>query len=351
MDAIHDLERFISENADSDVMSLRLKYSRKPLPFDVDYAITQIECRRKAGSKLPFLLSHPQFRFPSVLSSEQSTSECLARFHASMIPENATVLDMTCGLGVDDYFISKRASEVLTFDIVESTAVGARENFAILGASNISVIHGDSLLWLKDNPSMRFNIIFADPARRGELNSRTYALKDCSPDIPANLDLIQRHTDRLLVKVSPMLDLTQICRELSCVSRIWVLSIKNECKELLVECDFKSEDISAPLISPINFTDSNSPADPSVIFRLSDKLPLIKIVEENPEEMIGWYIYEPDSSLMKSGGSAFVAHRLGLKKLHSNTMLYIDKELHHNFPGRVFKVKECSYLTDCLKET
>lgn len=343
-----DIDRFIEENADSDVASLRLKYSRKDMPFDIDFAITQIECRRKFASKLPFLLSHPQFRFPSVLSSEQSTSECLARFHASLISDNDKVLDITSGLGVDDYFLSRKAKKVVTFDIVKQTAQIAAHNFSILGADNIDVRHGDSIEWLRENPSAHFDVIFVDPARRGEFNTRTYAFKDCSPDISANMDLIRHHADRLIVKASPMFDITQLCRELPCVRRIWVLSVKNECKEVLAECDFRLSDDNDPLICALNFLSTEEVPEPSVSYFKSESFPHEEIHNEEVADLKGKYLYEPDSSVLKSGGSAIVADKFDLEKLSANTSLYVSDLLHDTFPGRKFRVKEL-YSTNKLK--
>lgn len=340
MEFIGDLEQFISDNALVDPSVLRLKYAGKHLPFDVEHAITQIECRRKSRSKLPSLLSSGSFMFPSVLASEQSTGEVLARFHASLIPHGAEVLDMTCGLGVDDIFMSEYAERILTFDILERNAEFAEENFRRLGIGNITVKHGDSVEWLRQNPESKFDVIFADPARRGEFNSRTYALADCSPDIAANLELLKHHTDRLIVKVSPMLDITQLCNELGCVSRLWVLSLKNECKELLVECDLREGATPDTLITAIDFDGVDDTVDSSISFRRSDTLPAESVMDDPATNMVGLFIYEPSSAVIKSGGSAIVSDRYGLRKLHPNTILYVGKEYFPDFPGRVFRINE-----------
>lgn len=340
MESTDELEQFISEHEHSDPAALRLKYAGKSLPFDVDLAIIQIECRRKTRGKLPSLVADRRFIFPSVLSSEQCTCETIARFHASLITEGDEILDMTCGLGVDDIFMSQKASAITTFDIVQRNADFATDNFRRLGIKNINVVCGDSIDRLRQNPESSFDIIFADPARRGEFNRRTYALTDCSPDIHTNLSLIASHTRRLLTKVSPMLDITELCRQLANVSRVWVLSVKNECKEILVECDFTIESAGEPLITAYNFKSGNIDIKPSVSFLKGTTFPTELIYDSPAETIKGKYLYEPDSSVLKCGASALLADRFGLQKLHPNTMLYISDSLHSDFPGRVFSVEE-----------
>lgn len=348
MDKNREFKEFVSSNANADVAHLRLKYAGKVLPFDVDSAITQIECRRKAAMKLPFLLSHEDFLFPTVLSAEQCTSECLARFHASLIPEHAKVLDMTCGLGVDDYFISRKAENVLSFEINESVAACVRSNFELLGVSNVRVITDNSVEWLEKNPEAKFDVIFADPARRGDYNTRKFAMSECSPDIPSNIDLLRRHTSHLLIKVSPMLDVSQICREIPCLKHIRILSVKNECKELLIESDFTLPQDNDPLISAYNFVKPEDIPESSVSFYKSAVFPHEEIFNDNVENLKRYLLYEPDSSVLKSGGSALLAYKFNLKKLHSNTFLYISNQFHDDFPGRIFRIKE-AYKVNKIK--
>lgn len=340
MESTDELEQFISEHEHSDPAALRLKYAGKSLPFDVDLAIIQIECRRKTRGKLPSLVADRRFLFPSVLSSEQCTCETIARFHASLITEGDEILDMTCGLGVDDIFMSQKASAITTFDIVQRNADFATDNFRRLGIKNINVVCGDSIDRLRQNPESSFDIIFADPARRGEFNRRTYALTDCSPDIHTNLSLIASHTRRLLTKVSPMLDITELCRQLANVSRVWVLSVKNECKEILVECDFERENTEDPLITAYNFKNDEIDIEPSVSFRKGTTFSMEQIYDSPAETIKGKYLYEPDSSVLKCGASAMLADRFDLQKLHPNTMLYISDRCNPDFPGRVFSVEE-----------
>lgn len=344
-------EKFVWEHKDDDPVGLRLRFRGKSLPFDVENAITQIECRQKCSRKLPHLSSLVCFQFPSVLAAEQSTSEVLAQFHASLIPKESHVLDMTCGLGVDDYFISKRAASVLTFDTNPLTAKIAEENFLRLKAHNIKVINEDSIQWLKNHPDERFDMIFADPARRGDHNSRLYALEDTSPDIPFNIELIKAHTDTLYVKMSPMLDIKQVLGTLQCVSRLWVLSVKNECKELFAECRF-NESLDKPTeIFAINFPkEEYTPPHPSIVYFTDQKIPADNIWDNEAVNLQGKLVYIPDSSVLKSGLSAVVAERFGLVKLNAFTWIYVSSDYHTDFPGRVFKVNEVYGMSQIKKK-
>lgn len=341
-----EYEEFINRHISSDVVTLRLKYAGKHLPFDLNSALIQIECRQKIKSKLPFLLSYPNFIFPSVLASEQSTAEDIARFHASLIPENAKVLDLTCGLGIDSYFISRNASSVTTFDLNPLNAEIAQNNFKTLGSHNIDVKAGDSIEWLRNHPEQKFDIIFADPSRRGDYNSRLFALSDCSPDIPRNLDLLKQATDRLIVKASPMLDITQVCRELPYATRIWCVSKKHECKELLIDCDFKLNNTSEcdPLISAINF--ENETSDILISYHKSEIPDKEDIFTDNPNSLPGKYLYLPEAALQKSGGAPIIARSFNLKKLHPNTWIYVSEEIKDKFPGRILKIDNLYTIND-----
>lgn len=349
MNRTTEFEKFIVDNADIDPSKLRLKYIGKTFPFDIELAITQIECRKRASTKLPFILDTPGFIFPTVTSAEQSTSEILAKFHASLIPENSKVIDMTAGLGIDDFFISKRGSKILTFEINEKIAKFTKSNLKLLNANNITLIHEDSIEWLKAHPELKFDCIFVDPARRDINNKRLFALSDCSPNIPENISLLKSHSNRLLIKVSPMADISQLTREIPFIKNIWVLSVKNECKELLLECDFQLPETFSPTITALNFINDKIPL-PSVCFNIKDITSNEEICNHEPQTLKGFYIYIPDSSLSKSGGANIIADKFKLMKFHPNTLLYISKDFIPEYPGRVLKIKESFNLNQLRKK-
>lgn len=339
MEICAEFTDFVKLHLKEDPAALRLKYRGRSMPFDVSFAIDQIECRRKTARKLPTFLADENFLFPSVLSSEQCTGEVLGRFHASVLPSGADAFDMTCGLGIDDMCMYPRLTSLVSCDLTPLTAETARHNFSLYGMDRAEAVCADSLQWLEEHPQRRFGFIFADPARRGDCNKRTFALADCSPDIVAALPLLRRHAPKLYLKASPMLDITAMCRELGCVARLWILSVRNECKELFAECDLTASTPPDTEVTALNFTGTGIPPV-SVSFRLSDPLPTEILFIGDTSQLKGSFLYMPDASVMKSGRSAIAAHRYGLKKLHTNSMLYTSETLSVDFPGNIFCIRE-----------
>ena len=172
---------------------------------------------------MPEIYGKKRFLFPSVLSTEQCTSEVVAKYHATIIGEVDSFLDMTGGLCIDDYYIADNVKELLSIEKNEHTADISRYNMSEM-RKNISVISGDSAEYLRGDVR-RYDAIYIDPARRGVNQSRMFGLSDCEPNIIPLLSLIKSHTDVLYVKASPMLDITQMLREVSDVTDIWVISV------------------------------------------------------------------------------------------------------------------------------
>ena len=342
---------FIEEHEDDDVEKLRLKrFSNHD--FDTSFAITQIECRKKIRKKLPEIYGKKRFLFPSVLSTEQCTSEVVAKYHATIIGEVDSFLDMTGGLCIDDYYIADNVKELLSIEKNEHTADISRYNMSEM-RKNISVISGDSAEYLRGDVR-RFDAIYIDPARRGVNQSRMFGLSDCEPNIIPLLSLIKSHTDVLYVKASPMLDITQMLREVSDVTDIWVISLRNECKELFFKLDFalnkrftieESADniYESPKVHCINFVDENTMQELNYSY-LRDKTTSDIIISDCVKQ----YIYEPNASIMKANAFGEVCSRYKVDKVAVNSHLFTSGELVHDFPGRIFQVEDVILFKDNL---
>lgn len=321
---------YIARNLDADTCKLLLKAEPK-LTFDKSFAILQIECRRKCRLKIPELLSHEHFLFPKSISAEQCTHEEVARFHASLFHFNDHVLDMTMGLGVDDYYIASVAQRLIAIELDPEIAAVGKHNFGFL-ASNVNVIEGDSIHFLQSCDD-HFDAIFIDPARRGESGKRLYGLADCQPNVLSLLPLIKQHSSRLLIKASPMLDVTQSMRELGgSLTDIWAISIKNECKELLFKLDFKSS-VAPIALHALNYTGCEWQQFSSPV---NDELTNLDYT--TPVE--GAFLYEPNASIMKLGCYRAVEHSFNAPQLAPNSHLMVSNEIQHNFPGRKFRIIE-----------
>ncbi len=323
---------YIATHADADTFKLLLK-AEPGLSFDKSFAVLQIECRQRAKNKIPELLRHEKFLFPKAISAEQCTHETVARFHASLFDLNDRMLDMTMGLGVDDYYISQRVKNVTAVELDKEIAEVGEYNFAFL-APNVEVVHADSVEYLKELGDKRFDAIFIDPARRGEGGKRLYGLADCQPDVLSLLPLIRQHCSRLFIKASPMLDVTQSMRELGDhLADVWAVSVKNECKELLFKLDF--EDVpSTVTLHAMNYTGNEwlrFESDSCCQNPKGEPCPCL-------ENAI--YLYEPNASIMKLGCYGAVEQVFGAQQLAPNSHLMVSDRLIDDFPGRQFKIIE-----------
>lgn len=328
--------KFVSDNIKEDVTKLRLKYySSKNLDFDIEFAITQIDSRRRCKKKLPLLLSNDRFLFPSTLSAEQSTSELLASFHSSLLPKGARLLDMTCGLGVDVIYASKICAQVTAIDINPLIADCLKCNSKLLCIDNVNVITEDSIDYLsKCNDS--FDVIFVDPARRSYDNKRTFAFSDCMPDVVANIDIIRNKCKTLIIKASPMLDVGSVIKLLDSVTDVWILSVRNECKELVVKCSFIEKCSNQVSIHALNFVSDSIVQQ--FFYSHNDNEFDVRYLE-TADEIGGKWLYEPNASVMKCGcWSNLVKSYPEIIKLHPNTHLFISDIKYSNFPGRITKI-------------
>lgn len=193
---------FISNFADTNPLELRLKMHGKEPDFDINDAICQIECRRKCRKKLSRFIQNEHFLFPSAIAAEQASHQAVGAYHAELISNGDNVLDMTAGLGIDSLSMSIKAASVKSCELDPHKAEILAHNSLALGCNNIEVITGDSVEFLK-NSQDSYDVVFIDPARRGNDSSRLYNLHDCQPDVTTILPLILKRSQRLLIKASP----------------------------------------------------------------------------------------------------------------------------------------------------
>lgn len=323
---------YIASNRDADTYKLLLK-DEPNLSFDKSFAILQIECRRKSRNKIPSFLQHEKFLFPKAISAEQCTHEAVAHFHSSLFSFNDHVLDMTMGLGVDDYYISQCVHSVTAIEIDKEIAEVGAYNFAFL-APNIKVVNADSVLYLKQLDADKcYDAIFIDPARRGDGGKRMFGFADCQPDVLELLPHIKKRASRLFIKASPMLDVTQSMRDLGeHLTDMWAVSVKNECKELLFKLDF-NERLSSVTCHAMNY-------DGMEWQRFSTVVNDEQIIIHSVHPVVGEYLYEPNASIMKLGCYNAVEQAFGVPMLAQNSHLMVSDSIIADFPGRQFKIVE-----------
>ena len=316
--------------------SLALQAARYP-EVDMRMAVPQIEGRRLAMAKLPAWAAVEEVVYPVRLSMEQCSSEATARYKASLV-EGVRLADLTGGFGIDCSYMAERFDETTYVERNAELCRIAKHNFALLGKS-IRVVHAESEETLAVLPHQDW--IFVDPARRDGAGNKVVSLSDCEPDVCRLESLLLQRASRIMVKCSPMLDISLAMSELKSVNEVHVVAANNECKELLLVLG--SEARGEVPIHAINLQGERTQR---FVYTAQEEAGAVC----HYTATLGNYLYEPNSALMKAGCYRLPAVRWGLSKLHRNTHLYTSDTLVSDFPGRVFKVeKVCGFGKKELK--
>ena len=289
----------------------------------------QIHGRQKAKKKLPLFYKTRGIVFPPSISLEQCSSEVTAEYKAGLIQKESTLADLTGGFGVDSYFFSQEAKSVGYFEIQPELAKLAQHNFQQLGADNIQCFAatGDEIL----QGTNIYNYVYLDPARRSA-DKRVFRLEDCQPDILSLQSSLLERAETLILKASPLLDISSAIKQLKWVQEVHVIAVQNDCKELLFF--LKNAEAANVDVHAINFQSDGSTQEFG--FGWNDQRKSISLA--NPTK----YLYEPNAAILKSGGYDTLAVELRLSKLHPNSHLYTSEKLITDFPGRSFEIKAIS---------
>lgn len=317
--------------------------------------LQQVEGRERTAEKLPTFATIEDWWYPVRLSCEQCSSETAARYKVSIIADSDRHLsrfaDLTGGYGVDTFFLSELFEET---DYVEQNAELCRiaeHNFALGRKSKVErqklsiAVHNTTAEdFLLSSPcgEAGWGLIFLDPARRDSHGGKVFRLGDCTPNVVELMpDLVSHLTPngRIMLKLSPMIDLTQAIKELSAVSNqpsvltwdIHVVAVKNEVKEVLLLSHQKS-DVSTQTITAI---DLDKKEQAFVFTREEEQMCPSDIGQWTLDR--GHFLYEPNAAILKGGAYKLVSERFGLQKLDVNTHLYVSDKFVEDFPGRVWK--------------
>ena len=312
---------YIRQHADEDVRQLALRGHKCP-DVDLQYALEQIAGRQKARTKLPSWAAIDGIVYPPHLSMEQCSSEVTARYKASIAGKGALFVDLTAGFGVDMALISQGFQKAVHVERQPQLCAISSENFRLLGLNHIEVVCGDGVAYLH---TMRHaDLLFIDPARRDVHGGRTYDISDCTPNVLEILDEMLEKADRVMIKLSPMLDWRKAIADLGKVNEVHIISVDNECKELLL--------ILSKTKKPLRVFCVNNDECFEVIEGISSQpRPL-------PQDMR--YLYEPNASVMKAGCFDLIEQRFGVVQLERNSHLFVsDKEI-LGFPGRQFLIEK-----------
>lgn len=320
-----EIQKFINNNIGENISKLALK--KNPFP-DIEWVsiLNQIESKTKAKTKLPTWYATENIIYPGKISVEQTSSEKTS-FYKSEIVSGESLIDLTGGFGIDDYYFSKKIEKVAHCEINPELSDIAKHNFEQLKVKNITCYSGDSLETLT-KLNTKWDWIYIDPSRRNDAKGKVFMLRDCLPNVPENLDLLFQFSDSILIKTAPLLDIAAGLTELRNVKKIHIIALENEVKELVWEIHkghtgkigIKTIHILKENQDIFEFTLDENTEKPS--FSLPDK-----------------YLYEPNSAIMKSGGFDEVSIFFKLNKLHKHSHLYTHSTL-IPFPGRIFEIEK-----------
>ena len=324
------VQAFILTHENDDAFTLALS-KKKHLDIPIKAVVQQIKARKKAKYKLPEWYETAGIIFPPSLSMEQCSSELTAQYKAEIV-DGETLIDLTGGTGVDSYYFSKAFKNIVYVEKEANLCEVATHNFEKLRATNIKVTNTDAISFLVTDKS-KADCIYLDPARRGDDNSKIFKLEHSQPNILELKPNIFEVTDKILLKTAPMLDIQQALTQLENVMKVYVVAVKNDCKEVLylLEKDFSGE---AKIVT-VNLKGTEK----KEAFRFYKKDELeVAINFSMPKK----YIYEPNAAVLKAGAFRSVASKYQLDKLHPNSHLYTSDELLKTFPGRVFTCEHVS---------
>lgn len=322
------IKKFVLDHLREDPAQLLFRYSGK-VAFDLKFAVQQIQARQKAKSKLPTWVENSDIIFPVSLSLEQASSEETARFKSKLAKGNL-MIDLTGGFGVDTFFLAKNFEEAVYCERNVELADIVRHNFDLLEAGKFEFVTGDSLEFFS-NAEKYFDLTYVDPARRGGQNQKLYKLADCEPDVVGHWSLLQSKSKSILIKASPMLDVKQAILEIPDVQQVWVVSVKNEVKEVLLFWE-KDASIGERVIRAVDLQ-ANDATTFSFTYHEED-------TSESVFGDVGKFLIEPNAAILKAGAFRSFGKRFGLKKLHPNSHLFTCDDLPKEIPGRVFEVKK-----------
>lgn len=316
--------------------------------IDMPFLLNQLTGWLKAHTKLPSWAAQEDIIYPPHLSMEQCSSEQTALYKANLLEElsgsHATssptrFVDLTGGFGVDFSFIARNFTHATYVEQQEQLCKVAQHNFKVLGLSHVEVVNTDGTEYL--HQMQPANVIFLDPARRNEQGGKTILIEDCSPDVLTLEKELLEKADTIVLKLSPMLDWHRAVNELNVIGNVvrevHILSVRNECKELLIvlQKEEPQSDTTAASIPKLRIVCMN---DNEVVSYYEEETAGILLSILSTPPTAGQYLYEPNASLMKAGCFALISRRYEVSALSANSHLFVSNSLIEHFPGRSFRL-------------
>ena len=338
-----EIRQFITDHQSDDTVRLLLSAHRFP-SIDIPFAVDQIEARRRLRNKLPEWYAEPDLIMGGRIPAEQCSSESTARFKRSIIlPDARSLCDMTGGMGVDFWYMSRDLDLAVYTECQPHLCAAARHNFAVLSVKyegrnpRIEVREGVST----ELPIPDVDVIYLDPARRSNDGGRIFEISDCQPDVVAWQDDLLAHCRQLITKVSPMADISRTVARLLHVSDVYVLSVKGECKELLVS---QRPDATSSVQKDNYFIHClDFYPERTIEFHFEHRSDAAASGTHRSDPIatsLGNWFYEPDVSIMKAQGFEALLGAYDVQMLDRDCHYFTSSKLIADFPGRIFAIDE-----------
>lgn len=321
-----EVQNYLKSQIQKDIRSFSLMKS----PFE---EITSAELSQQlkglqiAQSKFPFYFEAKNIYYPPSINLEQASSWATAQYKANIVNGNS-LIDLTAGMGIDSYGFAQKFKKITALERNSDLVEIAKYNYQSLNQTNLNYQATNFETYFQVNPTSKWDVIYLDPSRRID-SQRKVILEDLEPNILEWMNEFFKRSDTILVKLSPLLDLKSAIDKVPQIQEIHIVALKNEVKELLLIC--KNNLSSNPKVKAVNLETNQSEFE----FFWNEET-LVKSDFSTPQK----YIYEANSSILKSGAFKLIGQKYKLKKLHINTHLYTSNELVETFPGKVFEVSE-----------
>ena len=325
---------FIRVHAEADVRQLALQGTKNP-EVNLTFALDQIAGRQKAKSKLPSWAAIDGMTYPPHLSMEQCSSEQTARYKASIAGKGALVVDLTAGFGVDLAFISQSFQQAVHIERQASLCAISSENYKLLSLNHIEVVCADGVDYLHQLDHA--DLIFLDPARRDDHGARTYGIADCTPNVLELRDELLQKADRMMLKLSPMLDWRKAVEDLGNVNEVHIVSVDNECKELLLILSKEEKPLKL-------FCVNNNQVFDGVTGGRFFCDTARDVTKEPSPCYTPHFLFEPNASIMKAGCFTLLEQRFGVAQLDKNSHLFVSDSDISDFPGRRFIIEKTTSM-------
>lgn len=315
--------KFIREHYNDDLPLLAL-HREKYKSIDIDLVLREISSRIKLEKKMPDWVDNYDLIMSKPVNIEQSSSCYTSKFKFDLYPYIDSI-DLSCGFGIDSFYMASNSTQHIAIEPSEELSSVVAHNFRTLGFTNTDVICSTAEHFLDRNETV-FDMVYLDPSRRSKSGSRKILLEDYHPDITTLFHDLKRISRRLMIKLSPMLDITALVNLFPEVNKVYVLSVDGECKELLLVFDFVSL-IKGVSYHAVELTENKF----EYIFEKDDEL---EIDYGIPQQ----YLYDVHPAIMKTGFHDSYAMSLGLMKISRNSHLYTSDILLNNFSGKIYEM-------------